>query len=142
MVQLWTAPGSEISQVYVYLAPSVNLYGSASHDTSTPIAIKVLPLAPYNHRMIASEPLPAKSSAAVNHSVVSGYEPADLKWAAWPRQEFYLHGCHMRTHRKHTSHRDTADARPTSRPTAAEAEPGRIRDGKRWRLPQGERAPS
>ena len=30
---------------------SVNLYGSASHDTSTPIAIKVLTLAPYNHRM-------------------------------------------------------------------------------------------
>jgi len=33
----------------------------------------------------------------------------------------YLHGCHTWTHGKHTSHRDTASTRPTSRLTA----PGR-----------------
>jgi len=54
---------------------------------------------------------------------------------------FYLHGCHTRTHRKHTSHRDTVASRPTSRPTAAQARPGKsvtVSDGDA----QGERAPS
>jgi hypothetical protein len=45
--------------------------------------------------------------------------------AARPHRAFYLRRCHTRAHGKHTLHRDTADARPTSRPTASQARPAR-----------------
>jgi hypothetical protein len=45
------------------------------------------------------------------------------QWAASPCWAFYLRRCHARTHRKHTLHRATADARPTSRPTASRPGP-------------------
>jgi hypothetical protein len=52
-----------------------------------------------------------------------GSEPADLKWTARPLRAFYLRRCHTPLPRKHTSHRDTVAARPTSRPTAIRVGP-------------------
>jgi hypothetical protein len=49
--------------------------------------------------------------------------PRIKKWAARPPQAIYLRGCHTRAHGKHTLHRDTVRARPTSRPTASRAGP-------------------
>jgi hypothetical protein len=61
---------------------------------------------------------------------VLGTEAADLKRTARAPRAFYLHGYHTQTQGKHISHRSTADTRPTSRPTAARAELGKIRHSK------------